>query len=406
MNFDKWDLESDFLVFDSPTLLTQEQADKFIVSAYAVNSKTGLYTCFHDHLYRYDGVSNEVIVENAQLRYLICKKALFIIDRDTATLYLIDSRGVFYQIDSEISLENKYAFAENLFFNNETGFYETQGKEFAIRGRSKKEQFKFFLNTMPNQSIEYNNSWRSNLLIKENTPYLYLTIHNTKKGKIINYICNNILPSEVLTNMFSNDKTINVRIPITSETIKTKAMQFLLDRYPNSYYINGCSLENLNGILNIFYKDKIKYPWKNPKDEESKVELVKTVNLIKFHTKITSDKDFFKKIIVFINSLFCNKEDFKSFNYFSNLTLPYPKDLYDYSYPLSSNIDYINSKLVPDNPITNKFLHKSQTELAIIYKQIYEKSKSYYKKEVESFENEILDLYSKALKSKEKLFDI
>ena len=401
MRYEAWDFENDCVDTKQKLMFPSKTAQNYMGTAYAVETSIGIFYQKMRPDGKFDlihiGANGEqlfmedVTVVASDMKYT-CIIVYFI---KTCEFVLIDTRGVFYII--EVNKESVAPAMYSMRLDRKTGFYEVGPRNacrWMIRGISKKKQFESMMKFAP--SGEELNPKIKGLFKKTETQYLYLTILNSKKGKLIDYLINNVLPYEELPNMLVGDTTRNIRIPINEETLQMREMQFLMEKYCNTYAIKGIPIETILGTLEIDYKYKNQLNVYCQSASESQYpKVVSLINTIKMLYSLESDLDVYKKIVKKIINLFPILQEISCDNYFRKLLLPYPDTSFrGYEIQqeiLKSNFEYINTMLLTGRPIVDVEAI-SRTDMILMYQEVYKLSKEHYKSEMKRYEDKVMKL--------------
>lgn len=402
MQYEAWDFENDCVDTKQKLLFPPKTAQNYMGTAYAVETAVGI---FYQKM-RPDGKFNlmhigasgeqllmeDVTVVASDMKYT----CIIVYLAKTCEFVLIDTRGVFYIL--EVNKESVAPAMFSMRMDRKTGFYEVGPRNscrWMIRGISKKKQFENMMKFAPTGAEELNPKFKG-LFKKAETSYLYLTILNSKKGKLIDYLINNVLPYEELPNMLIGDTTRNIRIPINEETLQMREMHFLMEKYYNTYAIQGIPIETILGTLEIDYKYKSQLNVYCQSASESQYpKVVSLINTIKMLYELESDLDVYKKVVKKIINLFPILHEISYDNYFAKLLLPYPDTSFrGYEIQqeiLKADLEYVNNVLLTGRPIVD-VAAISRTDMICLYQEVYKLSKEYYKAEMKRYEDEMMKM--------------
>ena len=400
MTYKTWDFENDVIETKEELLLPPKTAEKYMGSAYAVETKIGIFYQKPDN----EGTFDLIFIDNSGEH--IYEKNIVVVASDmnytcivvhfeeSGEYVLIDTRGEFFLL--EIAYEKSNPAMYSMRFDRKTGFYSIGNKittRWMIRGISKKKQFQRMMDFVADDTLQVNPKLK-NLFKRSTEKYLYLTILNSKKGRLIDFLINSILPYEELPNVFVGDTTRNIRIPINSETLTRKEMHFLLEKYYNTYAIQGIPIEVFLGTLEIDYKYKQKlYVYCSSASESQYPKVVSIISSLKNLMGLENDLDLYKKLINRIIGLFPIAPELNYKNEFGKLLLPYPENHFraieSTKRLMEENLEYIDTCLIPEKPLKNVNSLKD-IEVLLVYRDLYERSKKHYKNELKKYEEEIM----------------
>lgn len=120
-----------------------------------------------------------------------------------------------------------------------------------IKYRSQEEQLTFQEKTKAIEETIFNKEFNKfvRTTAKDDTPYLYLTGGSSKIGVMLNYFISNGMTYEIVPNLFYDDESINLRIPLIDENIKRKDVQYLYSKYSNTYSIYNIPFTCVGGAF-------------------------------------------------------------------------------------------------------------------------------------------------------------
>ena len=403
MEYGVWDFENDIVVTKGKLLLPEKTALNYMGSAYAVETEVGIFyqkMCkdgrFDLHLVDQNGdnvYEEDIVVVASNLKYT-CIVVHF---ERTGEYYLIDVRGKFFLL--EVSNESLLPAQYDMKLDKATGFYligPRYSTRWMVRAVDKRKQFTRMLDSSATGVRTLNPSFRK-LFSKQNAgDYLYLTIMNSKKGRLISYLIENCLPYEEVPNIFMNDSSRNIRIPINAETLSKREMHFLLKKYSHAYAIEGIPIEKYIGSIQIGRKQKDSVKMAISEASETQFPKVQSVvGDLKLIYGYESDDEIFKKLLKRITNLFTDVSTIEYENYYDSLEFPYaefvPYERTEERELVKKRLEYINKCLFPDKPITT-IDGLSNVDFYSLYRDIYAAAKKFSKAELQVLEDRIAEI--------------
>ena len=294
----------------------------------------------------YDGNSSELLMRNLWIwknRFDDC--FLVFSSFSNKAIYLIDSRGVVFEISSYSGYYVTSCCEVDI--DREKGCYLINGTKIFYQTSEEREAFQKRI--IPEEGVSYNKDF--NRFIRSNahnaTGYLYLTAGTSKCGEMIKYFADMGMRVETVPNIICDDSTINVRIPLDEENAKREDVQFLCCKYSNQFSIFNVPYEWIGGGLSFPGK------WKQkkydlglilPKGKETITYYV--INNLRAAFRTTDDYGLYKKTLSKIVRLFERGSWRPSQNVFSDLLLLHPNECYRNIPYVLERLGYINTLLV------------------------------------------------------------
>lgn len=400
MKYEAWDFENNVVETKRPLMFPAKTAENYMGSAYAVETEKGI---FYQKM-RPDGKFNLMLVDKQGER--IFEEDIVVVASDikytciivhyerTGEFILIDTRGDLFLLEVNIERTNPAMYSMRL--DRKTGFYNVGFKEdirWLIRAVDKKKQFLNAMNSAADDTAELNPKYKT-IFKKSDVQYLYLTILNSKKGKLIDYLIQNVLPYEELPNVFVDDTSRNIRIPINEVTLAKKEMHFLLEKYNNSYVINGIGLDVILGTLDVDYKIKNQlYFCGSSASETQHPKVVSIISTLKQALGYETDLELYKKFVKKFIDVFPQIPNLNYTNEFGKLLLPYPESG---GRGAEINREELKKKSEYIEMILGKSISNIDTldiaGITMLYREAYDKSKKFYKEELKKFEESIISL--------------
>lgn len=415
-----WDSETDYLVDNIKPLLSKSDypnLDKYFNTAYSLNTSIGL---FHYSELKTETKQRNLILDCGKVNKCIMKniyiwpqdyfnRFMIFSKNDTKQTFLIDLNGIIYELPCS-SKYDQYGYGTSemridkinmcYFINGVKVYYST-----------KQEREEFIKNTQPNMSAIFNKKF--NAFVRNNahnnTPYLYLTVDGGKKGSIINYCISNGMEYEIVPNLFVDDDTINIRIPINGSNSTRKDINFLCAKYRNDYSIYHISYSNIaRGLIEedktIWNKVKVHGNYILQKNKENIA--FEIINTLKFIFNIDNPWEIFKKTISKIEKMFDRGRYSNVKNEFTDVLI---KSIYDIDNNyIINNIESINLILsnIQENPLNwtdwmnrndnwdtlddLRKIRENENKFRNSYNLAYKESVRKYKENMQIYENSIL----------------
>jgi len=352
MDYMKWNVETDVIA---------EPLKPSTHWAYSINTELGQYrkeiqkncnkTCV------IDDVENLVLQTETEVVQVLKNVTVwpmhfydtFMIfhENETSNLYLIDSRGIIFRLPCRNNIRGKWTYG-NVKINKREGCYVIDD-EINIYFRSAEQRESFKDKSKPFEGITINKDF--NRFVRNNAHnenrYLYLTAGKSKCGSLIQYFALQGMKYEIVPNLLCDDDTLNVRIPLDENNSVRKDVQFLCEKYQNTYAIYGIPFNEVGGAL--IFPEKYKQVWYElnffiPKGKEAMIYSVS--DTIRNACNAKDDYDLYKKSFAKIRRLLLKGKTTLTENYFSNIKLLYPNDYKLCDEYVLSRIDYINELLL------------------------------------------------------------
>ena len=402
----------------------------------SLNTAAGkYYLVYDDEAYRdgyesnsfklllYDGVKLNTLMRNLKLWKNRFEKDFFVFSAYTSrTIYLIDSRGIIFEITTHID-HLVFPYYE-VGIDREKGCYLVNGNQ--IFYLTKEERTAFQTKTRSLENIAYNKDF--NRFVRANThnrtDYLYLTGGASKCGEFIRFFSDRGMEAEIVPNLLLDDSTINIRIPLDGENTKRDEVHFLCAKYSNQYSIFNIPFDWIGGGLSFpekWIQKKYDLGFYIPKGKDTLVYSV--INNLRAAYGTFDDYELFKKTLSKVVRLFerGNQRPFQ--NRFTELLLLYPTELECTKAYALSKLEYINSLLIGTeeirlrerqeyidflkrtgfdvniHDIDNRYLNSkltaedivhNQLEYNYLYKLACKRAKQVYKDKMKGFESQIL----------------
>lgn len=430
-----WDSDVDYLINDLKPLFTKkEHPELFSYShrAYSINTAMGLYHRSERKVIQKkeilklpngkeivfsfpEELPDSLILENGTESCCIMEdivvwstdyydKFMIFSSNKTNESYIIDSRGQIFQLPF-FSRVSKYGDGVYVQMDREAGFYCVG--ETRVYFRSPEQRQIFNEKVQPNINATFNKELnrfaRANA--HNNDGYLYLTAGSNKCGTLVSYFAENGMSYEVIPNLFVDDDTVNIRVPLTGENALREDVHFLCAKYDNSYSIYNIPFSHIGGGLRFPQKWTQKYydsGFYLPNGKETMIYSV--VNTLRAVFDTTDDYEVYKKSLSKIITLFERGKTRPANNMFTSLLLLYPRDVGVNDKYVMSRLSYINSLLGDDeikvNPPSTRdddeglFFDNNNHFNMDLYTRAYEESKRRYKTKMAEYESRALSQIS------------
>ena len=430
-----WDSDVDYLIDDLKPLFSEKDHPElsfYFHWTYSINTAVGLYHqserkfiqkkeilklpngqelvfSFHEEL------PDCLMLENGNESCCIMEdivvwptkyydKFMIFSSNKTNALYIIDSRGQIFQLPF-VSKVNKYGDGVHVEMDREAGLYRVG--ETRVYFRSPEQRQIFSEKVQPNTNSAFNKEL--NRFTRANAHnydgYLYLTAGSNKCGTLVSYFAENGMSCEVIPNIFVDDDTVNIRVPLTGENALREDVHFLCAKYDNNYSIYNIPLSHIGGGLTFSRKWKQKYYNLNfwlPKGKETMIYSV--VNTLRFVFNTVDDYEVYKKSFSKIITLFERGKARLANNMFTSLLLLYPYDIGVNENYVLSRLSYINSLLCDEKIEVNSpsisddcddmFFDSDNHFDMELYARAYEESKRKYKAKMAEYESRVLSQIS------------
>lgn len=402
MQYENWDFENDIIVTDRKNPFANDDWVIQSGGAYIVETEVGT---FYQKM-RADGNFDlihrmlnmeQVCIENIVVVASNLKKTCIIVYcAETGEYILIDTRGVFYLLEVKKERITPTPCIYDMQMDRKSGYYYVGPRNqmrWMIRAVSKQKQFMVMIESAPTGMDTLNPKLKQMFSKKTAGDYRYLTIMNSKKGKLLEYLMAHGLPHEVLPNVLIGDKTKNIRVPINEETMKLEAVNFIMAKYSDTYAIKGFPIATLVGTSEVDFKIR-NHPFVRcaKASETQYTKVMSLINGLKMLYEVETDTELYKKLFKRILGLFSDLDALPYENKFTKLLLPYPSGEYSFADAqrrvIDENIEYVNS-LLPELRIKSA-ADIADSKLAVEYKKIYEAAKKNYKAKMDEFESSIL----------------
>lgn len=264
----KWNQQADVIETQWSPLLHNDHVtvSSCMPWAYAINTAVGFFRMdikqrflSPDVLLFNNGNDDIVLCDNVIVyAHNFFKDFMLFQDCSSRKMFLIDSRGILFDItDFFDKLPEGYSLKFKK--DNQAGCYRLGiGK---INYRKMEEQKAFEEKVTADKDAVFNKKFNSfaRQNAKNETNYLYLTAGASKCGAILEHFVSKGMEFERVPNILTDDDTINVRIPLTQESLKRKDVQYLIRKYENTYAIYNIPYKEIGGGLELSWKVKDKF---------------------------------------------------------------------------------------------------------------------------------------------------
>ena len=345
----KWDLENDILDSNQEPLFNANHkiAQRWSKWAYALHTSIGIFRkSIHnsnnrDDLILITDTGEKCILENVRIGVnYYHKKFMIIVARNDERVFLIDSRGIMFELSDYIDYKS-YKYYIPITCNRKTGCYEI-GDELNIKYRNNIETKIFEEKTRENKNTVVNEKF--NTFIEKNKTnakkYLYLTCGESKCGYLVNYFIQQDLEYEVIPNILNDDDTRNIRIPIEGRNKDREEIKFLCIKYNHVYSIYNVSIKEVfTGLINCG----------TYLAEEKSTIVYYIINNLKHALNIKDDDELYKRLYDDFFKHIINSNIFNTINteIFKDVqSLRHPKDKACTDEYIYSNLNYINKLLL------------------------------------------------------------
>lgn len=445
LTFPIWDPEKDVLVTDEKPLLSPHHpiVAKTMPWAYAINTAQGFF-CMGNRSVTEVDVVNLPNGGTVEFRSTLSKQAFLCTDTSEeeylfmhselsddvwvwATDYsdaflivtflstdqtiIIDSRGTPFLLP--ITGIKRYHRA-SVEMDKRRGCYVIE-KEVIVNFRTQEEQAAYEAKTDAGKGTRINREFsafcRRNA--KNDSQYLYLTVGQTKCGSFVRYFVDNGMEYEVVPNLFDDDATLNIRIPLTGVNATREDVAFLCARYHDEYSIYNVPYTEVAGILEKNRKieaqcHKMRIFFSSPFDERKETVSYYIINTLHSVIETQDEYEIFKATISKIMRLLWRTRSRGAMNCFTKLLLPHPAEVYDPHRVVIENQEYVDTLLHEKGFIDWEHLCRTRAEQAHVlcsddfavtqaYRALFDYSKQKYARVMKHYENhvvqEILDIY-------------
>lgn len=433
-----WDEERDYLITNADVLLKKGEtaySHDYFRWAYSINTAAGLYRKSDIQYVQKESVqrlnngqlfsvsSKEelpacLVLDNGiELKYVMenvtiwttgyYKSFMLVTSNETNTTYIVDSRGILFQLPCTYVPQNTYDNGGKISKDRRNGYFLVNN-ELKVYYRSLEERLLFKQRSKANTDAVFNKEF--NRFVRSNAHnengYLYLTAGHTKCGALVSYFANNGMEYEIVPNLFSDDDTLNVRIPLTGSNAYREDVHFLCAKYENNYSIYNIPFTQVGGGLNFPPKWKRKFydnGFNLPKEKEAMVYSV--VDTLRLTLGTDDDYEVFKKSLSKVSRLMSKGSSKLKHNMFTNKYLLYPGDSGVNDKYVSDRLDYINELLGSCPDLTEKIsyaaVHAPDEEEDLLwgrqkhfsmelYSKAYVISKKQYRDKLQAFESDCL----------------
>lgn len=303
----KWNQKTDAIENQWTPLLPN---DHRVVSAcmpwaYAINTATGFFRLFIKQKFKFpdmlifnNGGEDIVLCDNVVVYpQKFCQEFMLFKDCVSRKMFLVDSRGILFDI-TDLFEELPEEYSLKIEKDKRAGCYRLGTGQ--IKYRKPEEQELFEENIRADKDAIFNKNF--NRFVRRNakneTKYLYLTGGPSKCGAIVEHFVSKGMECERVPNLLTDDDTVNVRIPLTSESLKRKDVQYLIKKYKNSYAIYNIPYHEVGGGLELSWKVKNKlYGHQLYMPESKQAAIYYIINTFRSMFDTDDDYEVFKKTI-------------------------------------------------------------------------------------------------------------
>lgn len=399
----KWDAEKDLLITDQEPLIsiTHPYIKQYRRQYFSINTAKGFYRTaraknegkneFLFDLFLYDG--ND---EKAILQRIVCSncykyhKLLFIKEWDSSRYYLIDSRGILFDFSDCIrnDIEAPRLSAE---IDLDQGYYLVCDI-LKMHFRDKAQQTEYLERVKADSEAALNKSFRCFIRknIHNENKYLYLTGGKSKCGMLIEHFISNGMEYELVPNLFADDETINLRIPLFGDNAKRKEVQFIAAKYRNTYAIQGVPVIEICGGMKLPYTVFKQYHHQFYLPPTKQTIVYSLINTLRSIFTENDDYTIFQQTIESILKQFEKSEANRFPNEFSDELLLYPTEIKDAEY-IKEHLAYYCSLL---NINSEEELYDESEGLFGFNKEKLKEAffvaKGRYKKKMQDYETQVL----------------
>lgn len=378
--FERWDEENNVLV-DSKPLLEKDHPVVFENTpwAYALNTAKGLYHKSKDKrfiddddlLFTTESGTVKLYSNVTVWPHYHYAKFMIVTLHDTKQTIIIDLFGRTFELDLPYI---RYCYNRSVINDKENGCFLVDNS-ISIKYRTVSEQTEFTEKSKAISGVVFNKKYNSFVRAnaKNTLPYLYLTGGNSKCGMFVDYFIANGMEYEIIPNMFCDDSSINIRVPLYGKNLMREDVQYLCAKYENTYAIYNVPITIAGGIFTPPSKLRTYIP-------NEKECLARSIYNTFCQVFSTTDKNkIFQKTIAKILKLFDKSSKVDMTNRFTNLVLKHPNDIY-------FNKNYFENEKAKVARLLS--IDYSRVKIEHYYKA-YELSKQKYREEINIFESEI-----------------
>lgn len=364
MVFSNWDSEIDVLADDlgQPThwaysintLVGQYSMDlqKIIVHESIGNGATVSYTKEIINLILKSNSDTLCIMENVTVwPHSFHEEFMVFHSNDTGFIYLIDSRGIIFRIDSKRPIRTLWNYGSVKVDRKKSCYIINDS--FCVYYRSAKERTEFERKSQGNSAVRFNKDFNRFMRndARNTMSYLYLTAGRTKCGAMVNYFGTRGMKYELVPNILCDDDTVNIRIPLDDDNAARTDVQFLCAKYHNTYSIYGLPLSTIVSGLCLPTKNTgLSLDWDFSSIKGREAMIYSIVDTIRLACGAKDDYDLYKKSFAKIKRLSNRGSKQDIVNTFSEIKLRHPHEIISKAY-LTEKLEYINKLLtISGNP--------------------------------------------------------
>lgn len=255
--YQSWNSCIDILVQDATPLLPSNNPTvlKHSSWAYSINTANGFFhKSVNSSLFENDDLllttenSTKTLFKNITVwPHKYYPQFMIVTLHETKQTIIIDSRGIPFTIDCRYST---YCYDKDVFCDKENGCFIIDNS-IIIKYRSPKQQELFIEQSKPIAGAVFNKKYNSFIRAnaKNTLPYLYLTASHSKCGMFIRHFIDNGMDYEIVPNMFIDDDSLNIRIPLFGQNLSRIDVQYLYAKHKNTYAIYNVPLEIAAGLF-------------------------------------------------------------------------------------------------------------------------------------------------------------
>ena len=439
-----WNEENDYLITDADVLLKEDEtvgSHNCFRWAYSINTAVGLYRrsdlqyVQRESVHRLNngqtfsfsskeelpaclmldnGIELKCVMEDVTIWAIGYYESFMLITaNETNKTYIIDSRGILFQLPCTYVPQKTYDNGGKVSKKRREGFFLIND-EAKVYYRSLEERLLFEQRSKANTDAVFNEEFNKfvRLNAHNDNGYLYLTAGNSKCSALVSFFTDNGMEYEVVPNVFCDDDTLNVRIPLTGSNTDREDVHFLCAKYENNYSIYNIPFTQIGGGLTFPAKWKQKF-YDNgfylPKGKEAMIYSV--VDTLKLALGTDDDYEVFKKSLSKVSRLMSKGSSKLNNNMFTKNYLLYPGDPRVNDKYVSDRLDYINELLGSCPDLIEKISYAAvnapddeedllwgrQKHFSMeLYSKAYEISKKQYRDKLQTFESDCLATISES----------
>ena len=333
-------------------------------------------------------------VETWRFKYPYLDSVLIFTCIETEKTYLIDSTGTIYHIPN---VTYRKFSCPSLINNKRNGTIDINGVTMKYRTEEQTIKFQNDTNAITNQKI--NPEFTKFFNQRKRLSYMWFTVRNNKCGSILRYCMAHGMKYETVPNVFEDDETVNIRIPLSKNNLLREDVQYIHAKYlgsaDNTYCIFDVPYFYVSDMAGktIFYHCPQKY----------ENLALSVLNAIRNAFNVDNDT----VAILYVTEPIFNTVGKVSNNYNNYVDNYWKKELLYKSYNISlryicDNIQYINS--LTEHPINeymieyymnhyntiNDLPENERKDIYKRYSEAYDKSKSLRMNAIKEYESNLL----------------